>query len=86
MVQNVLFYVKKKNTVTLINAAYNWNDYLKLFLSSSSREGVELGGRGWRKAEGLEPICQLFKVALRKLNKDLVPSVKGGGGFKEHRL
>ena len=52
----------------------------------SSRERVELGARGWREAEGLEPICQLFRVALRKLNKDLVLSVKGGGGFREHRL
>lgn len=41
-----------------------------------------MGGWGG-KAEGLEPICQLVKVAVRKLNKDPILSVKGGGDFGE---
>ena len=40
-----------------------------------------LGDGAGREAEGLEPVCQLCKVAVRKLNKDPIPRVKGGGDF-----
>ena len=36
-----------------------------------------LGDGGGREAEGLEPVCQLCKVAVRKLNKDPIPRLKG---------
>lgn len=59
---------KKKKIIALINASCSWNYCHKLFLCTSSRKGVELEGKacGWRLVEGLEPICQLFKLAERR--------------------
>lgn len=45
-------------------------------------EGV---GEG-EEAEGLEPICQLFKVAVRKQNKDPILSGKGVETLGNRRL
>lgn len=33
---------------------------------------------------GLEPICQLFKAAVRKVNKEPILSVTEDGRFREH--
>lgn len=46
---------------------------------SSPAHQVEWGAGdgGGREAEGLEPVCQLCKVAVRKLNKDPIPRLKG---------
>lgn len=83
-VQNVLFYAK--NSITVINAACSWTNYLKLFLSTSTREGVELErmGVGWGEAEDLEPKCQLFQIAVRPCMKIyLILHVSGVWGFRQ---